>query len=316
MQNKKFPGKSTKFQDSNWGRCGYELNLYQARHAKSNPLLVLKGGLGDAGSHSLKPVTEAILDITHGKMSIGTVGTLRPFNLYESLKILYSSTEQSRARKQRMHSMNRATEKAISITGCGFVLLGGQSQGGVTAVDTGLRLMNAETAGTKPRMAVATIDTPGVYHNLEYAGFPLKGLVDLGAHCIPTIAKLSNYEKFRLIRDNLKNPRLVLELPYLLGEIDYLKSIGIHEETSALRMGGVAVGHIFHNQDIIEGAVDAVQDSSAVIFPGTHTTFMIEPEPVAEVLVNMAYTLHDNPSNVINLSECSSSIYVPKSILV
>ena len=306
MPKKSNKGNFTKIQDSEWGRCGFDLSIYTSPRSKEHPLLLLKGGLGDAGSHSLKAVTDAILDITNGEMSVGTVGTLRPFNAYESLRIILSSAEHSRARNQRMHSMRRGADKAIELTGCQFVLLGGQSQGGITAVDTATKILSKKSEEPKPRMAVATIDTPGIYANLDYAGFPLKGLVDLVAHCAPTVAKLSNYEKFRLFKDNLINPRILVELPYLLGEVGYLKSIGINDEIQKLRLDGVAVGHIFHGQDIIEGAVKALEDESAVVFPGTHLTFVEEPAPVAEVLVNMAYELYNRPSNVINLSQMSS----------
>ncbi len=314
MPKKSNTGQFTKIQDSDWGRCGYELNLYKAPKAKDHPLLLLKGGLGDAGSRSLKTVFETILDITNGEMSVGTVGTLRPFSLHESLRILLSSTEQSRARNQRMHSMRRASDKAIQLTGSQLVLLGGQSEGGITAVDTATKIIGKKLEEPHPKIAVVTIDTPGVYEKLEYSGFPLKGLIDLGVNCLPTIAKLSTYEKYRLIKDNFTNPRTMLELPYLLGEVDYLKCVGIHDEIQALRLGGVAVGHIFHSQDIVEGAVNALVDESAVVFPGTHLTFMEEPEPVAEALVNMAYELYDRPSNVINLSRMSS-YYTPESLV-
>lgn len=314
MPKNALPGKYYKTQDKDWGRCGFELNLYKAPKSKDHPLLLLKGGLGDAGSHSLRTVLDAILDITNGEMSVGTVGTVRPFNLYESLRIIFSSAEQSRARNQRMHSMRRASEKAVIQTGSRLVLLGGQSQGGVTAVDTATKLMEAKPKKNSPKIAVATIDTPGVYENLDYSGFPLKGLIDLGAHCLPTIAKLSNYEKYRLIKDNFTNPRIMLELPYLLGEVDYLKGIGIHKEIEALRLGGVAVGHIFHDQDIVEGAVNALDDNNAIVFPGTHITFMIEPEPVAEALVSMAYDIFDRPSNVIQLPQ-RANFFVPDSMV-
>ena len=314
MPKKSNEGHFTKIQDSDWGRCGFDLRIYTSPESRNNPLLLLKGGLGDAGSHSLRPVTDAILDLTHGKMTVGTVGTLRPFSAVESLRILLSSTEHSRARNQRMHSMRRAYDKAIELTGSRFVLLGGQSEGGITAVDTGIKILSKKSQETKPNMAVVTIDTPGVYTNLEHSGFPLKGLVDLAAHCAPTFAKLSAYEKYRLFKDNVMNLRNLFELPYLLGEVDYLKTIGISDEIQALRLGGVAVGHIFHGQDIVEGAVSALEDESAVVFPGTHLTFMEDPEPVAEVLVNMAYELFESPSNVINLSQMSS-YYTPDSLV-
>ena len=313
MPTKTLPYIFDKTQDADWGRCGFELDIYKAPKSSKNPLITLKGGLGDAGSLSLKPLREAILDLTHGKISVATIGTLRPFNLYESVRILTSPAEESRARQQRMHSMRRGTEKAVALTGARFVLLGGQSQGAVTAIDTGKKMLNTESHAEQPKIAVATINAPGVYESLEYEGVPLKGLIDLGAHCLPALASLSCYEKYRLIKDYLKNPRLVLELPYLLGEIEYLKSIGLQDEIEALRLGGVAVGHIFHDQDIVEGAVDALQDPSAVVFPGIHTTFMIVPVPVAEALVNMSYELYENPSNVINLSQMSS-YYIPETI--
>lgn len=276
------------FRDASWGVCGFELDFYLSNKYSNAPVILLKGGLGDAGSHSVKPLARAVIEESKGDVSIATVGTVRPFNLLESLKLFSVQAERNRARDQRELSMVRAGKKALELTRSKRLVFAGQSEGGVSAVDACVAWSQNPDRNKKQKLAVLTIDTPGVYKQMEYEGFPFMDLINLGLHCLPDLAKLSCKQKRALTLDYLKNPRLLLEGPYMLSEINYLKSVGLMTEIEFLRSNNVPVSHVFHGQDIVEGASAALLDPQAMVFDGSHTRFMTEPAPVADALIAVA----------------------------
>ena len=300
------PGRWNERRDPNFGRCGFHLNFFPAQDPEDSPLIVLKGGLGDDGSHSLGEITEAMIDIGSGEVSIATVGTVRPYDLRKAFKAAFVAEDTSYSRYLRLKAFNKGAEETERTLRPRAVLYGGQSQGGVTAIDVALDRRDKQRESRKSGLpyGVVTINAPGVYDAMDYEGIDLvSGLFRLVKHVSEGVLSLERKQLCQLVEKNLRNPLLLLEWGYMIGELRYLKSVGLAEPIQDLRRSHVPVGHIFHDQDIIEGAAKALKDSRALVLSGTHTTFMKEPEPIARALVSAAKDLVEAPKKQFEMKK-------------
>jgi hypothetical protein len=267
------------------GPSGYEATVWRHRNRHHGGVAIaLRGGLGDTFSVSLEPMARAIIEETDGEFIVMTTGTRRPFNVVQAIE------GAANARRERAQSMLGATKHLRNRHKPQVMIMAGQSEGGVSAVDAALAWQTkSKDKRPKPVTGVMTIDSPGVYGKLD-AGMPvLQGLWHLGLNCWEDVKLMSWRERAKLVGSNLLHLPSVFELGYIVGEIKYLKDIDMHTEIGDLRERGIDVWHAWHRGDIVPGA-DVANPYSAV-FEGAHVRILKEPEPVAEYIVALAAQL-------------------------
>lgn len=265
------------------GACGFEVTMMRRQdRLRGGAFILLKGGLGDINSVSLRPLAEAIIEASDGEVGVGTVSTIRPCNPIVALQGLKD------ARKQRSQSMLGAMKYVNGRHQPDVLITGGQSQGGIQAVDSPLHLKTkSRNPGRQTSLGAVTIDAPGVYGPFVTGMHVIEGLIRLAGNCLPDIMALSWHERMELVRDNLRHPHSLFEPAYIAKEIEYMsKEIDISPDIAALRRNNVYVKHAFHRGDIVPGA--EIPSEHSRVFDGAHVRIVHEPEPVAEYMVDFA----------------------------
>lgn len=253
-------------------------------------VVLLKGGLGDPASNSMFGIAEHVVEMSDGDLVAAVVGTTRPRNPFTVARSLYEP------RKHQSQSVFRASDHLNDRFHAPVLVQAGQSRGAVSVVDGGLyQTQNPKVNIIRPELGVVTIDGPGVYGPIEYEGHITRALVELGLHCLEDLDQLSVCERAKFFGKSVLSSS-VYEPIFFTSDVMYLKDIDISDKIEVLRMLGVDVRHIFHDQDIVPGA--EVPSPFATVLSGGHLRFMVEPEPIAKVLVDFARELRDGVPNV------------------
>ncbi len=246
---------------------GVDFNVSAFRSADNDSpqnVVLYRGGLLDIRTSSLVELAKRTVIESEGEIVAGAIRTERPLMPHDAIAAAMQ------AREQRARSAGGAllqTERFYQ--GAENIVVAGQSQGGVSAVDGILRATNHKGNNQHDKdinIRALTIDTPGVYGQLDTSVVP--GLVKLGLHCLPDLFRMGNVQRSRMIWDTVKRGYSPYEAMFVLGEIAYLSTIDLRPELEQLDDAGIDRRHAWHSLDVVPGAAEACDRS--VVFDGGH----------------------------------------------
>ncbi len=281
-------GNNTETIPGQFRETGFELSMRYAREQKIGGVVVLfKGGLGDPNSKSMEVIAKTLYEMSDGKVNTGTVATTRK---HSPLKALFGS---SRAPKHRSQSLKGSSDIVNDTLHPGLLMFVGQSQGGINVVKAAVyQVDHPQKNAESPRLAVETIDAPGMYEPHEFEEEGALALGKFALHCMGDIHSMPVRDRVKITAKVAQSTSL-LELPYFIGESVALQGIDVSSDVEYLRARGVHVGHIWHRDDMVPGASMACDNS--LVLSGGHMTFMREPEPIAQHLIETIARLQDRP---------------------
>lgn len=279
---------------------GYRVDIARAAGREhGGTLITLQGGLTDNLSRSMgtserdiakqRGLAHALIEASGGELIVASVATMRPGNLPRRVMGSF------RPRTHRSKANAGAAKYLDGRFRPDTLIMGGQSLGGVSALDGALWHADPQPRRRQPSRTkvdgVVTIDSPGIFGPLKYDGPIWEGLLMLGKNCWSDMGHLSIREKARFLGPHIVNMSAPLEYAFVMNEIGFSNEADFSGEVSKLRSFGVEVSHIFHTEDCIPGA--ETDSPHSVAFPGGHVRFMYEPEPVAEHIVELAAGLRE-----------------------
>lgn len=261
-----------------YGLTDYVVHVYEKPSAaKDAPMVLFKGGWGDADAVSCIPLAMQAADL-FGRAA--TVSNRRlpwwnPMNLVAIPRARTARSEAVHAGLVVAHAMNVP-----------HAVVAGQSFGGNNAVDATLHAVETMPADERPeKLSVMTIDSPGVYGDLERSFGIISGLVGLTKSIMQDFRdnpEIGGWLTSRLV--DTARRRSPLETLYFGSEMLSLLHIDISGQVRQLREEKkVPVLHVFHDADV----VPRIEDASAAVFEGGHGAALVRP---AEIVNHMAST--------------------------
>jgi len=286
---------------------GYRIDIARAASRNSGgTVITAQGGLTDNLSKSMgtsekdinnkRGLAYALIEASGGELIVASVATVRPGGLLEK------AVGSTRSRSHRSKANGGAARYMRDRFQPDTQLMGGQSLGGISALDGALWHADPMPHRRKPSDVridgVVTMDSPGIFGPLEYDGPLLEGLFMLVKNCMTDMSHLSLLERAKSMGPLVLNLSSPLEYAYVMDEVGFSNRADFSGEVAQLRKFGVAVSHIFHDDDCIPGA--EVESPHSVSFPGGHVRFMYEPEGPAEHIVGFAEELASAREAVID----------------
>ena len=273
---------------------GCRVTVFRAEeNEQPTELALLRGGLGDIRSSSMGNIACEVLKASGGEVAVGIVRTSRPFLPNKVLR------DAMNARETRAISMENAISGSlVRYPAISSLVVAGHSQGGVTVVDSMSRsLKNPETKDHLDGIAkgVFTMDTPGVFSQMEYEGSIVQGLGRLILNCSEDVVTMSNKERTRIVRDMTKRGMSPFEALHIIGEIAYLRDVDISLDIEELRKQFVEVWHSFRSGDVVRGA--EVPSEFSRVYGGKHLRGIHGngAKEVADDINNLFTQLHTYP---------------------
>ena len=261
---------------------GYEAEIMQgSTHPKT--FIGLKGGLGDARSDSLYDVGRSIIEETDGEFAVGLIATTRPKNIVAVLR-----GDPQKARQRRSQSVYGAMRHSVEHLSPDEVLLGGQSQGGISVVDAVAYGIKNKKDVFPDNTQVFTIDTPSMFGAEEHKEHPLFILPKLGIHCAKDAPRIPLSTYVKIVKGNTFS-RSMFEPVYFAREAMYLlDNLDASEEAITVRTKYL-LHHLFHKDDIVPGA-EQEEHPFVTVFDGGHVEAMTREgiPPVRDYIIGLS----------------------------
>lgn len=267
-----------------FGLTGYEVTVFEKPGASRDvPFVIYKGGWGDVDAESCVPLAMQTAEI-FGRAAVARNRRLSALNPRTVLAI-------ARARTIRAEAVHAALNIGRVQYGAREAVVAGQSFGGDNAVDSTLFTAQELSKSQRPeKLSVLTIDSPGVYGDLERTESIHGSLIGLAKTILQDFRDYP--ETGNWLRKHFLKPRSPLETLYFGSEMLSLMHIDVSPSIEMLRDRNIDVEHIFHVNDV----VPRVEDPNAGLFEGGHGAALVNPLEIVGFIAVRMLSEHADPN--------------------